>query len=125
MDKSESCSVGGTCGVGLIGLLCPICIPAVAAFLASIGLGFFATKEVVWSLLGLFGALFLLGLFLGFKRHKNPYPLLVGALAFAAIPIGRYVIGTLVLTYVGVVIAIGATIWNMVLDKKIRSVTSP
>lgn len=122
MDKSESCSAGGACGVGLIGLLCPVCIPAIAAFLASIGLGFFATKEVVWTLLALFGVLFLLGLFLGFKRHKNPYPLLIGALAFLSIPIGRYVIGVLALTYIGVVVAIGATIWNMTLDKKARSI---
>lgn len=118
MDKSESCSVGGACGVGLLGLLCPLCIPAIGAFLASIGLGIFATKEAVWSMLGLFSVLLFLGLYTGYKRHKNVYPLLIGILAIIVIPVGRYTVGILTLTYIGVAAAIGATIWNVMLDKK-------
>lgn len=120
MDKVRVSTFGGASGVGLMGLFCPLCIPAIAAFLSAIGLGFFATKEVIWPLLGLFSLLFLYGLVWGYKQHKNVGPLLIGIFGMAAIPLGNYVVGSSVLTYAGVGAAIGATVWNMTLRKSCK-----
>jgi hypothetical protein len=118
IDKLRACTFGGSCGVGLLGLLCPLCIPAIAAFLVSIGLGFVATKEVIWPLLGLLSLIFLYGLWYSYRCHRHMPPLILGLFGITAIPLGNYVIGTTVLTYTGVAAAIGAAFWNMVLRKR-------
>lgn len=120
MDKTRTCTIGGAGGVGLLGLLCPLCIPAVAAFLSSIGLGFIATKEVIWPLLGFFFLLFLYGLAKGYKQHNKAWPLVIGVLGLVAVSLGNYVIGSSVLTYGGVAAAVGAAFWNIILRKRCK-----
>lgn len=120
MDRTKSCSIGGACGTGFVGLLCPLCIPAIAGFLSSLGLGFLATKAVIWPLLGLFSFLFILGLAWGYRQHRNAGPLLIGIAGTLAIPAGNYVVMARLLTYIGAAIAIAAAIWNIVLRMRCR-----
>lgn len=61
----------------LLGIACPVCIPAIASVFASFGLLAFAAavlKPLFWVLLIVFWA----GLVWSYQRHKNPWPLVLG-----------------------------------------------
>jgi len=125
MEKSKSCSVAGICGVATVGLFCPLCIPAIAVFLSSLGLGFLATKEAVWTLLVIVSIMLFLGLLWGYRSHRNLFPLIVGILGIAAIPLGNYVVMSRILTYAGVVAVIIAGTSNLLLKHKANNTCCP
>ena len=118
MNKTKSCSLGGACGAGIVGILCPLCLPAIAALLSSIGLGFVVSTTVIWPVLGFFVLLLLLGLVWGYKRHGNVWPLIIGILGIIAIPAGNYIVMARPLTYIGVAVVVASALWNLTLDKK-------
>lgn len=71
-------SFGSASTVGL----CPICIPAIGAFLSAIGLGFLINEAVLKPVLLIFLAIALFGYFWSYlKEHQNILPLLL--LAFS------------------------------------------
>ena len=118
MNKSQNFSISGAGGTGLIGLFCPLCVPAAATFLSSIGLGFLANAKVIFPLLGLFSLIFLYGLWKSFTRHKNMWPLIIGTVGIVSITLGNYLIGNRAIAIGGVVLAIGSAIWNIFLRKR-------
>lgn len=120
VDKTTTCSVGGACGVGALGLFCPICIPAISAFLASVGLGVLARAPVLWVLVALMGAILLLGLLFGWRRHRNILPLLLGGVGITAVTVGAYVLFRPTVTNLGVAAVVAATVWNLLLCKGSR-----
>lgn len=113
MDKAKSCTVGGACSVGLLGLFCPVCVPAIGAFVSSIGLGFAATTAFMYPMLGLVSAMFLLGLSWNYWRTRNIWPLIIGIVGVIAIPLGRYVIVSTPLIYGGVAAVLGSGGWSI------------
>ena len=82
----------GSLGSGLIVGLCPVCIPAIGAFLSSIGIGFLIKEFVLHPLLLIFLALTISGLFYSYLReHRNIWPLILGTASGVALYLGRYV----------------------------------
>lgn len=112
---------GGVLGASLLGAFCPVCIPAIGAFLASIGLGFLVHTGILWGLMVacLLMALFGLG-FSYFKEHRNPLPLLLGLSGSVGIYGGRYLLGSFPLIYLGAGLFIGASVLNWYLRKKTK-----
>lgn len=91
---------------------CPACWPAYAGLLSSLGLSFL--MDAAW-LLPLTGAGLGLALFaLGFRarRRRGFGPLALGALAAAAILLGRFAVAVDAVVYVGAAALVGASIWN-------------
>lgn len=114
----------GSFGSALTVGLCPVCIPAIGAFLSSIGLGFLVTESILKPVLFIFLFFALFGFFWSYlKEHGNIYPLITGLIMSVALYVGRYVYigGTtnLILMYGGIIGIIGTSIWNWRLRKKI------
>ena len=92
---------------------CPACWPAYAGLLSSLGLSFL--MDATW-LLPLTGVGLGLALFaLGFRarRRRGFGPLALGALASAAILIGRFAVAVDAVVYVGATALVAASIWNV------------
>lgn len=112
----------GSLGSILTVILCPVCKPALAVFLSSIGLGFFVHQSMLQSILVLFLTVMIAGLAWSyFKSHRNPWPLVMG-LAFAAgLYLGRYIyFGSLenrLLTYGSIAGLFAISIWNLILKR--------
>lgn len=121
MDKAKSCTVGGACSVGLLGLFCPVCVPVIGAFVSSIGLGFAATTAFMYPMLGLMSAMFLFGLSWNYRRTRNIWPLIIGIVGVIAIPLGRYVIVSNPLIYGGVAAVLGSGGWSVLRSKGNRA----
>lgn len=111
----------GSIGSGLVVGLCPICIPAIGTFLASIGLGALVTIKVLEPLL--IGLLFIAisGLYQSYrKEHGRLGPLVLGSVMALAMYIGKYVyFNNLFLIYGSIPGLIGATVWNLKLRNKV------
>jgi hypothetical protein len=106
-----ACS-GGFLGV-FIGFFCPLCVPSSAAVLTGIGLAFLPQRPVIFSLIAVAAVIFLLSLASGIRRHGDISPMLFGALGVISVPLGRYILGSAVLTYGGAFCVIAASLWNM------------
>ena len=124
--KSSLWATIGSSGSALTVGLCPICIPAIGAFLSTIGLGFLINETVLKPILLIFLGIALFGYFWSYlKEHKNILPLIIGVIMAVALYIGRYVYinGTLnlILMYGGLTGIMVVSIWNWRLRKNSKS----
>lgn len=122
--KGVLVSAIGSFGSALTVGLCPLCIPAIGAFLSALGLGFLVQTSVLLPLLIGFLAINMGGLLWSYvKEHGNILPLVGGILTGAALYIGRYVyLGALInqiLMYGGIAGIIAVSFWNLRLRKKV------
>jgi len=113
-------SIGSAITVGL----CPVCIPAIGAFLSAIGMGFLVKEAVLQPLLIGFLTITLFGLFWSYlKEHKRISPFLLGIVMAAGLYISRYLyigaIANSVIMYASIAGIIGVSFWNMRLKKKV------
>ena len=105
--------------------LCPICIPAIGAFLSSVGLGFLVTETILYPVLLIFLAITLGGLLWSYKReHGKLGPLVVGVAMGTSLYLGRYVyfgmLANQILMWAGITGIIGVSLWNL----KLRRIAS-
>ena len=112
----------GSFGSALTVGLCPVCIPAIGAFLASIGLGFIVQESVLRPVLFIFLAAAISGLLWSYlKEHRNVWPLIGGILMGITLYAGRYVyfgaVINQILMYGGITGIIAVSIWNLKLRK--------
>ncbi len=112
----------GSLGSILTVILCPVCKPALAVFLSSIGLGFFVHESVLKSILVGFLVVMMAGLAWSyFKIHNNPWPLFVGIALGLGLYLGRYVYfgyrENQALTYGSIIGLVIVSIWNLILKR--------
>jgi len=122
--KSGVFSAFGSFGSALTVGLCPICIPAIGAFLSSIGLGFLVSESVLLPVLLLFLSVTIGGLLWSYlKEHRKVGPLVLGILMGVSLYLGRYVyfgaVINQVLMYSGITGIIGVSFWNLWLRKQV------
>ncbi len=112
----------GSFGSIIAVVLCPICKPALAAFLASVGLGIIVHESVMQSILIVFLVLTLAGLLWSYlKVHRNVSPIILGIIMGILLYVGRYVYfgawENNLLTYGSLVGLLSVSIWNLTLKK--------
>ena len=122
--KNGFLSAFGSFGSALTVGLCPVCIPAIGTFLASIGLGFLVQESVLRPLLFIFLAAAISGLLWSYlKEHGNVWPLIGGILMGITLYVGRYVyfgaITNQILMYGGITGIVAVSIWNLKLRKSV------
>lgn len=115
-------SVTGAVFSGLTVGLCPVCIPAIGAFLSAIGMGFLVQEAVLKPLLLVFLGITLFGFFWSYrKEHGRLSPLVLGVLLSVGLYTSRYIyIGAAIntaLMYGTIVGLIGVSFWNIRLKK--------
>jgi hypothetical protein len=108
-------------GSAVIAIVCPLCIPALGAFLISMGLGFALNLEVLKGLLVFFLAAALLSLGWSVKIHRSWKIFVLGLVGAALIYVGRHVWFNVVFMWTGAAMLIGASIWNLAVKSRCRS----
>lgn len=121
--KATLLSTFGSIGSAMTVGLCPICIPAIGAFLSTLGLGFLVQESVLQPLLFLFIGITLFGLFWSYlKEHKKIAPLLFGIAMSVGLYVGRYeyigVTANAVIMWGSILGIIAVSFWNTRLKKQ-------
>jgi hypothetical protein len=129
-DGSKLVASTGSIGSILAVILCPVCKPALAAMLGTLGLGFFAKAEVMQSALILFLAFSVGGFFFSYlKIHRNLAPFILSVGMSIALYLGRYFyfgqIENNILTYGGLTGLVMLSIWNFTLKKPVACGACP
>lgn len=127
--KGAIVSAFGAIGSGLAVGLCPLCIPAIGAFLTSVGLGVVVQDAVLKPALLAMLAMTLGGfLWSYFKKHGSIFPFVLGLISAGGMYIGRYVYINsninFILMYGSIFALIGIAIWNLYLNRKSRQNSS-
>jgi len=103
-------------------LSCPLCWPAYAALLSSLGLGFVGTSKYLFPLTAALLAVAIGGL-VWRARSKGYGPSAFGLLSAAMILPGKFFLASSTLTYAGVALLALASAWSLVLRRSASSVS--
>jgi mercuric ion transport protein len=93
-------------------LACPLCWPAYAALVSSLGLGFLVSSTYLLPLTGALLAVALVGLGLQIKL-KGYGPFTLGLLSAALILPGKFLVELNAITYAGAAILVIASAWSL------------
>lgn len=104
----------------ILAIVCPLCIPALGAFLASLGLGFALKLEVLKGLLVFFLTAALLSLGWSVKIHRNWKIFFLGLAGAVLIYAGRYLWFDALFMWTGAIMLISASLWNLAAKSKCR-----
>jgi hypothetical protein len=96
----------------LVAIVCPLCIPALGAFLASIGLGFAVSVTFLQPFLIVLLLISVGSLAWSVRLHKKWWVLAIGIVGALGIYAGRYIWFSLPLMYGGAFLLIGVSIIN-------------
>src|SRR5215472_12713442 len=102
-------------GIGLSALpklACPVCWPAYAGLLSSLGLGFLISARYLLPLTVAFLALAVVALAFRAKRRRGFSPFLLGLVAAVGILLGKFVWESNAAIYAGVGMLVVASAWN-------------
>ncbi len=101
-----------------VALLCPVCIPAIGAFLASIGLGFAVSTAFLQPALIVLLLINLAALAAAAARHRHWWVLAAGLVGGALVYGGRYLWFSTPLMWTGAAILIGTALVNFRLKQR-------
>jgi hypothetical protein len=93
-------------------LACPACWPAYAGLLSACGLGFLIRTEYLVPVTSLFLAFALGGLWYRAEVRRGYWPFCLGAVAAAGILAAKFWIESSPLFYAGLILLVGASVWN-------------
>jgi len=99
-------------------LLCPLCWPLYAGVVSSVGLGFLIGTTYLLPITSAFLVVTLAVLGFGAKKRRGYRPLLLGAVASAAVLIGKFYLDSNPLVYGGVGLLVVASLWNALPRRK-------
>lgn len=95
------------------GVSCPLCWPAYAGLLSSLGLGFVNYTPYLFPLTLLCLAVAVFSLGFRAKRRHGYGPLVLGFVGAVVISTGKFILAWKAATYVGIIFLISACIWNL------------
>ncbi len=97
---------------------CPACWPVYAGLLSSLGLGFLFDSAYLVPVTALFLGIAVAALAYRAKARRGYRPLAVGAVGMVVVLVGKFVLSSDSLFYLGLVALIGASLWNAWPKKK-------
>lgn len=115
MTRASSQSLLALPGIGvamLPKLLCPLCWPAYATVVSSLGLGFLVGTTYMLPITTSFLGLTLWVLAFRARLRRGLAPFLLGLVASAAVLIGKFYLESNPVMYSGVGLLVAASVWN-------------
>ena len=112
VDPCSSC-VPGIVAALLPSLTCPLCWPAYAGVLSSLGVGFVGTTAYLLPLTATFLAIAVGALTFGARRHGRHGPLALGLVGSEIVLLGKFVLDATAATLGGVGMLVAASVWNV------------
>jgi hypothetical protein len=97
---------------------CPACLTAYAGVLSAVGLGFLLNERVLAPLIVVFLIIGVVSVAWSTRSHRRAGPLVGTLLGSAAVIMGRVAGHDHILLYSGVVVLIGASLWNLWLKRR-------
>ena len=110
--KNEAATLPGVALAFLPKVVCPMCSPAYAALLSSVGLPFVATARYVFPLTLTFMTVAVGSLYFGAATRRGLWPFWVGVGAAASVVGGKFWLDSILAIYFGVALLIATSIWN-------------
>lgn len=100
-------------GVSLLPkLTCPLCWPAYAGLLSTIGLGFLISARYLLGVTAFFLTVSVIALAFRARDRRGYRPALVGVIASAAVLFGKFYLDSPATAYGGLGLLVAASIWN-------------
>lgn len=96
---------------------CPACLAGYAGLLSAVGLGVVLHERLLTPLIVLFLVVGIVSMAWSARAHRRPGPLLLTLVGSAAVVAGRLVWHIHFLLYTGVVLLIGASLFNLWLKR--------
>ncbi len=107
-------SIGPGVGAAILAKAsCPLCYPAIAGFLTSIGAGFLFEGTYFLILMSIFFAFALFGLFHRAKSRRGYYPFFLGFIGVTLASSGKYFESDIIF-YFGIGALLVASVWNLI-----------
>lgn len=110
--KHATASLPGVGVAFLPKVVCPLCSPAYAALLSSVGLPFLATARYLLPLTFGFMTIAVGALYYRAETRRGFGPFWIGAVGAASVLAGKFWLDSVASIYIGVVLLIAASIWN-------------
>ncbi len=104
---------------------CPACWPVYAGLLSSLGLGFLFDSAYLLPVTALFLGFSVAALAYRAKARRGYRPLAIGAVGAVVVLVGKFVLSSDSLFYLGLVALIGASLWNAWPKKKAARSSCP
>ena len=112
--REASASLSGV-GVALLPkAVCPMCSPAYAALLSSVGLPFLATTTYLLPLTSVFLVVAAGSMFVGAASRRGLGPFWLGIVAASSVVSGKFWLDSAPAVYAGVTLLIVASVWNAI-----------
>lgn len=92
--------------------VCPVCWPAYAGVVGSLGLGFLLNSAYLFSLTAIFLTFGLGALLYRAKTRRGYGPFALGAAGTLAVLVGKFVLSWNLLFYTGLVVFVATSVWN-------------
>lgn len=93
-------------------LTCPLCAPAYAGLLTTIGLGFLISERNLLFFIAAFLSLSVAALTFRARQRRGYSPAIVGMVAAAIMLIGKFSIQSAATMYAGLALFVASSIWN-------------
>lgn len=107
-----------------IAALCCLGVPAVVSIVAAIGLGFLIKDAILLPLMVVFLLVALMGLYLGYRAHRQPWPLILGSVSSVAALIFVFVHTVRPVAYLAMAGLVLASILNVISRQKAAPATA-
>src|SRR5216683_5788247 len=112
--KETTLAVPGV-GVSMLPkVICPVCSPAYAAVLSSLGLGFRVSTTYLLPVTAAFLAVAVGALALRATRRRGLWPFGLGVIASGSVLAGKFWLDAEWMTYAGVGLLVVASVWNVI-----------
>ena len=100
-------------GVSLLPkLTCPLCWPAYAGLLTTLGLGFLMSERYLFGVTTIFLIVSVSALAFRYRERRGITPALLGIAGAAAVLVGKFRFESIPAMYAGLSVLIAASIWN-------------
>jgi mercuric ion transport protein len=107
-----------------IAAACCLGLPAIVSIVTAIGLGFLIKDAVLLPLMVVFLALTVLGLYLSFRVHRQPWPLILGSASSIGAFVFVFVHSIKFAAYLAIAGLVVASVWNVISRQKSAPATA-